>query len=82
MCDVFNRQIKHRIWPPKHGGNGAKDERGKQDSFALGCILLNTFNAHRNINDIVDVDYDYYSFCELLADQQYMYPRGLSDALL
>ena len=40
VCDLFNHQIKHRIWPHKHGGRGTMDERGKLYSFAIGCILL------------------------------------------
>lgn len=46
-----------------HGGKGNVSERGKQDSFAFGYILLNTFNAYRNIYEVADVDCDYYSFC-------------------
>ena len=49
VCDLFNRQIKYRIWPHRHGGKGTKGERGQQDSFVLGCILLNTFNAYRGL---------------------------------
>ena len=73
VCDLFNHQIKHRLWPHKHGGKGTRGERGKQESFAFGCILLNTFNAYRDINEIAIIDYDYYSFCEQLADDLYTY---------
>ena len=62
VCDLFNRQIRHRIWPHRHGGKGTRGKRGKKDSCALRCILLNTFSAYL-------VDYDYYSFCEQLADR-------------
>ena len=67
MCDSFNHQIKHRIRQHRHDGKGTRGERGKQDLFAFGCILLNTFNAYRVINQIADVEY-YYSFCAQLAD--------------
>ena len=48
----------------------------------FGCILLNTFNAYRDINEIADVEYDYYSFCAELADQMYMHSLTLSNAPL
>ena len=82
VCDLFNRQIKYRIWPHKHGGKGVKGERGKQDSFAFGCILQNTFNAYRDINDITSEEYDYHSFCMQLADQVYMYALEQSTATI
>ena len=78
VCDLFNRQIKHRLLPHKHGGEGTRGERGKQDSFAFGCILLNTFNAYRDINKIEN----YYSFCEQLADDLYRHALTLSDGPL
>ena len=68
VCDLFNRQIKHRIWPHRHGGKGTTGERGKQE-----CILLNTLYAYRDINQIADVEYDYYSFCAQVADDWYTY---------
>ena len=77
---VYSTRIKHCIWPHKHGGKGTRGKRGKQDSFAFDCILLNIFNAYCDINGIADVDYDYYSFREQVSDQLYMYARGLSDA--
>ena len=58
LCEVFNRQIIHRILPQKHRGKGARGERSKQDSFAFEGILLYTFYAYRNINDIANIDYD------------------------
>ena len=83
VCDLFNRQIKHRIGPHKHSGKGTMmGERGKKDSFAFGCILLNIFNAYRDINEVVDVDYDYHSFCVKLADELYIYAMDLSDDTL
>ena len=82
VCDLFNHQIKHRLWSHKHGGKGTRGERGKQDSFAFGCILLNTFNAYRDNNEIENVDYDYYSFCEQLADDLYRHALTLSDGPL
>ena len=59
-----------------------KAKRGKQDFFVFGCILLNKFNAYRDINQIADVEYDYYSFCAELVDQLYMHSLTLSDAPL
>lgn len=47
----------------------APEVNGVKDSF--GRILLNTFNAHRDINEIPLVDN--YSFFEQLADQLYTY---------
>ena len=75
VCDLFNRQIKYRIWPHRHGGKGTRGERGKQDSFAFGYIFLETFNAYRDINNIVNVEYDYDSFCARLADDLYTCPE-------
>ena len=72
VCDLFNRQVKHRIGPHRHGGKGIRGKRGKH-SFVFGCILLNTFNVYRDINQIADVEYDYYSFCAELADQLYIH---------
>ena len=82
VCDLFNRQIKHRLWPHKHSDKGTRSERGKQDSFAFGCIVLNTFNTYRDIIEIATIDYDYYSCCEQLADDLYTYALNLSDGLL
>ena len=53
-----------------------------QDLFAFGCILLNTFNAYCNINEIPLVDYAYCSFCEQLANRLHMYALTLSDDVL
>ena len=44
--------------------------------------LLNTFSAYCNINQIIDVEYDYYSFCAALADRLHMHSLTLSDALV
>lgn len=41
---------------------------GEQDMFVFSCILLYKFNAYRNINEVVDVDYGNHSFCLQLAD--------------
>ena len=43
---------QHHTRPHRHGGKGTRGERGNQGSFAFGCILLSTFNAYRDINDI------------------------------
>ena len=37
----------------------------------FACILLNTFNAYRDINQIAEVEYDYSNFCSELLDQLY-----------
>ena len=81
MCDLFNHQIKHRI-----GRTGmskrTRGEREKQDYFVFGCVALNMFNVYRDINEIADVEYDYYSFCAEIAGQLYTHSVTLSDAPL
>ena len=82
VCDLFNSQIKHRIWPHRDGGKGTIGDRGKQGSFAFGCISLNTFNAFRDMNHIADAEYDYYSFCAQLANDLYTHALNLSEVPL
>ena len=77
-CDVFNLQIKERIWPHRHGGGGHLGERGKFSSFAFGCVLQNTFHAYCNIRSIDTNSIDYYSFCNALASELYTHADTLS----
>ena len=79
-CDQFNSQIKNRIWPHRHGGRGCLGESGKFSSFAFGCVLQNTFNAYCDINAVGRDSIDYYSFCESLGSQLYIYANTLDDA--
>lgn len=81
-CDVFNRQIKNRIWPHKHGGRRHLGDMGKFSSFAFGCVLQNTFNAYCDINSIGRNEFDYYSLCEELASQLYAHANTLSQAII
>ena len=76
-CDKFNKQIKHRIWPHKHGGRNSLGENGKHSSFVLGAIIQNTFNAHRSIRNVCQNDFEYYTYCNELADHLYMYANTL-----
>ena len=82
MCDKYNKQIKKRVWPFKPGGKDHLGEQGKYHSFAFGCVLQNTFNAYRDMNNIDKKNYEYYSYCEVLARQLYEYSNALSDASL
>ena len=60
-CDVFNSQIKERIWPHRHGSGGHLGERGKCSSFAFGCGSQNTLHAYCSICSIDTNSIDYYS---------------------
>ena len=79
---VYNKQIKKRVWPFKPGGKEHLGEEGKLHSFAFGCVLQNTFNAFRDIHGVDKKDYEYFSYCEILATQLYEYSNTLSDASL
>ena len=48
-------------------------------SLRFDCILLYTFNAYRDINEIHLVDNNSYSFCEHLFDQLYTNALTLSE---
>ena len=54
-------------------------EAGKFSSFAFGCVLQNTFNAYCDINNVGRHCIDYYSFCESLASQLYIYANTFND---
>ena len=81
-CDSYNQQIKSRMWPHKHGGRGHLGERGKHSSFAFACVLQNTFNAYRSIMKMTKSDFEYYSFCETLANDLYQYAHTQSAATI
>ena len=72
-CVSYNQQIKNRMWPHRHGGKGHLGERGKHSSFAFACVLLNTFNAYRDIMKVDKSDFEYYGFCKTLASGLYEY---------
>ena len=78
-CDVFNRQIKNRIWPHRHGGRKRLGDIGKFRSFAFGCVLQNTFKSYCDMNSVDRKEFDYYSLCEDLASQLYEYANTLPE---
>jgi hypothetical protein len=48
---------KYRTWLHKHGGKGCAGEKGKHDSFTFACVFQNTFFAHRDINEVAELDF-------------------------
>ena len=81
-CDVFNRQIKNRIWPHRHGGRRHLGDMGKFSSFAFGCVLQNTFNAYCSINSIARNEFDFYGLCEELASQVYAHANTVAQDII
>lgn len=51
-CDRVNTWIHGRFWNHKHGGHGVLGQAGRQDDFAFGVMLMNTFLVYREINGL------------------------------
>jgi hypothetical protein len=81
-CDKFNRALKDRKLPNRHGGKNTYGDPGHQMNFAISSILQNTFNAYRSMRfassstDEAD-DFDYQHFCNDLASQSFEYANSL-----
>ena len=80
--DGYNKQIKHRVWPHRDGGNGRLGEAGKHNSFMFGCIIENTVNAYRHIMNVDSEDFEYFGYCQTLANDLYVYASTLSDSTI
>ena len=76
-CDKFNRELHGRTWPFKHGGFKRLGDEGAEDDFAFTTLLLNAFNAYRDIGDKKDEYQNFTSFCNEVADSLYDYALGL-----
>ena len=66
-CDHFNKQLHKSTWPFRRGGRGVAGEMGKQHDFAMGCILLNVFNAYRSLKKVDISAYSFETYCTNLA---------------
>lgn len=86
FCDRFNRALKDRKWPFRHGGNTACGDKGCQHNFALSCILQNTFNVYRSFHmkdlgvsedSAAKEKYIFQEYCYELADQLFEYANTL-----
>jgi hypothetical protein len=71
-CDQFNRSLHDRSWPHKKGGYKRFGAQGAQHNFILTCILMNTFNAQFDINQMVREDFDFCRLCLELADELFI----------
>ena len=76
--DVFNRNLHHKSWFHRVGGNRRPGEEGHIDDYALAVTLQNTFNVFKAIHpDIPDVDF--MNHATALADEIFVYAMSLED---
>ena len=58
-------------------------EAGKHNSFMFGCIIENTVNAYdRHIMNVDSEDFEYFGYCQTLANDLYVYASTLSDSTI
>ena len=76
--DDFNRNLHHKSWFHRVGGNRRPGEEGHIDDYALAVTLQNTFNVFKAIHpDIPDVDFMTHAIA--LADEIFEYAMSLED---
>ncbi len=66
-CDRFNKQLYSSTWPFRRGGGARAGEDGQQHDFAVGVVLMNTFNAYRSIHRVQKAAYSFETYCTTLA---------------
>ena len=50
--------------------------------FMFGCIIENTVNAYRHIMNVDSEDFEYFGYCQTLANDLYVYASTLSDSTI
>ena len=48
----------------------------------FGCIIENTVNAYRHIMNVDSEDFEYFGYCQTLANDLYVYASTLSDSTI
>ena len=66
-CDRFNAQLFRSTWPFRRGGGARTGDEGQQHDFAIGVVLINTFNAYRSLHRVQKADYSFETYCTRLA---------------
>lgn len=68
-CDKFNRNLHDRKLCHRSGGGTRSGEDGYTMKFMMACILQNTFNAYKSIQNDDSFDLSFYNMCMLLSEQ-------------
>ena len=73
----FNRNLHHRKFPHRSVGRNHAGEYGHQHNFEMSSNLQNTFNAYVDIMGDEGEEYEFNTFCEVLADDVWAYSNTL-----
>lgn len=76
--DDFNRNLHHKSWFHRVGGNHRAGEEGHFDDYALAVTLQNTFNVFKAIHPD-NPDIDFMTHATALADDIFVYAMSLED---
>ena len=57
-------------------------EAGTHSSLMFGCIIQNTVNAYSYIMNVDSEDFEYFSYCQTLANDLYVHASTLSDSTI
>lgn len=73
ICDVFNRNLRHRSWPLRRADHSKYAEPGVEHNFAFSAVLQNVFSTYLSVNKPEYTDYLYSVFCTSLSDELFAY---------
>ena len=80
MCDHFNRNVRYRKYPFRHGDRGCEVGSELKMAFAITCFLENTLNVYRSARQEKVGEakkFDFQADCYQLAQELYDYALTL-----